>query len=127
LLATLGLTINVVKHSHQDVEQEPPHKDSARFRRASAQEVLLATPYRYAVMREHPAALLADLRARLSPANLTLGVEGYTDTPMPRGLDLPGAIALACDVSPPYCMLPVWPPDQPEQIALLITRQLQQC
>lgn len=78
-LVTAGKTVNVVKHSHHDVLVEPPHKDSARLRHAGAQEVLLASPYRYAIVRElrqEPELPLHDLLSRLSPAELTL-VEGY--------------------------------------------------
>ena len=53
-LSALGKTINVVKHSHHDIILEPAHKDSARLRSAGAAEVLLASPYRYALVRELP-------------------------------------------------------------------------
>ena len=55
MIALLGrqqIRVNVIKHSHHDVSLEPEHKDTARFRRAGAQEVLLASPYRLAIMRE---------------------------------------------------------------------------
>ena len=81
-----GLTVNVVKHSHHSIELEPPGKDSARFRTAGAGEVLIASPYRYAIVRElhdAPEPPLAELVARLSPADLTL-VEGFTREALPR-------------------------------------------
>jgi molybdopterin-guanine dinucleotide biosynthesis adapter protein len=81
-----GLTVNVVKHSHHSIELEPPGKDSARFRTAGAGEVLIASPYRYAIVRElhdTPEPPLAELVARLSPADLTL-VEGFTREALPR-------------------------------------------
>ncbi|MBN3757720.1 molybdopterin-guanine dinucleotide biosynthesis protein B [Paraburkholderia sp. Tr-20389] len=81
-----GLTVNVVKHSHHPVELEPPRKDSARFRAAGAGEVLIASPARYAIVRELRDAAepsLDALIARLSPADLTL-VEGFTQVDMPR-------------------------------------------
>jgi molybdopterin-guanine dinucleotide biosynthesis protein B len=83
---TRGLTVNVVKHSHHSIELEPPGKDSARFRMAGAGEVLIASPYRYAIVRElhdAPEPPLAELVARLSPADLTL-VEGFTREALPR-------------------------------------------
>ncbi len=58
---------------------EPPHKDSARLRVAGAAEVMIASPFRVAVMRELRGASepgLAEQVASLSPADLTL-VEGY--------------------------------------------------
>lgn len=81
-----GVRVNVVKHSHHSIELEPGHKDSARFRRAGAGEVLIASPYRYAIVRElHDEAEppLAELVARLSPADLTI-VEGFTRETLPR-------------------------------------------
>lgn len=81
-----GLRVNVVKHSHHSIEFEPPQKDSARFRAAGAGEVLVASPYRYAILRElhdAPEPPLAELIARLSPADLTL-VEGFTRETLPR-------------------------------------------
>ena len=111
---TLGLTVNVVKHSHHVLEFEPPRKDSARFRAAGAGEVLIASPTGYAIVRElhgEPEPTLAELLARLAPADLTL-VEGYSQADMPRlevvrpasGLDLlyPAdrrIIAIASDVA----------------------------
>jgi molybdopterin-guanine dinucleotide biosynthesis protein B len=84
--AARGITVNVVKHSHHALELEPPRKDSARFRAAGAQEVLVASPFRYAIVRElHGAAEppLDELIARLAPATLTL-VEGFSKVDMPR-------------------------------------------
>ena len=51
-LAGEGVRVNVVKHSHHDIALEPPHKDSARLRTAGAAEVMIASPYRIAIMRE---------------------------------------------------------------------------
>ncbi|SAK47512.1 molybdopterin-guanine dinucleotide biosynthesis protein B [Caballeronia ptereochthonis] len=85
-LRARGLTVNVIKHSHHSIELEPPGKDSARFRRAGAGEVLIASPYRYAIVRELNGAdepPLADLAARLSHADLVI-VEGFTREAMPR-------------------------------------------
>jgi molybdopterin-guanine dinucleotide biosynthesis adapter protein len=85
-LAARGLRVNVIKHSHHDVMLEPPHKDSARMRTAGAAEVLLASPFRIAIVRElrggaEPA--LAEHIARMAPADLTL-VEGYKWEHMPK-------------------------------------------
>jgi molybdopterin-guanine dinucleotide biosynthesis protein B len=85
-LAGRGLRVNVIKHSHHDVLLEPPHKDSARLRMAGAAEVMLASPFRVAIMRElrgvdEPS--LAEHVARLAPADLTL-VEGYKWEPIAK-------------------------------------------
>ena len=85
-LAARGLRVNIVKHSHHDIELEPPHKDSARLRMAGAAEVMIASPYRYAILRElrgEREPPLAEQLARLAPADLTL-VEGYKWEPLPK-------------------------------------------
>jgi molybdopterin-guanine dinucleotide biosynthesis protein B len=85
-LAGRGVRVNVVKHSHHDILLEPPHKDSARLRTAGAAEVMIASPYRIAIMRElhdRQEPPLAELLARLTPADLTL-VEGYKWEPLPK-------------------------------------------
>ena len=81
-----GLTVNVIKHSHHSIEFEPPGKDSARFRRAGACEVLIASPYRYAILHElndEAEPPLATLAARLSHADIVI-VEGFAREAMPR-------------------------------------------
>lgn len=85
-LAARGLRVNVIKHSHHDVLLEPAHKDSARLRMAGAAEVMLASPFRVAIMRELRGAgepSLAEHVARLAPADLTL-VEGYKWEPIAK-------------------------------------------
>src|SRR5690554_7726378 len=86
LLQARGLTVNVIKHSHHDLQLEPPHKDSARFRQAGAQEVMVASPYRYAIvheLRERCEPKLTEQLARLSPADLVL-VEVFEHEAIPR-------------------------------------------
>lgn len=86
ILQGRGLRVNVIKHSHHDITLEPPGKDSARFRAAGAQEVLVASPYRFAIQHElhgQPEPTLAEQLARLAPADLTL-VEGFKQQPIPR-------------------------------------------
>ncbi|MES2756854.1 MAG: molybdopterin-guanine dinucleotide biosynthesis protein B [Pseudomonadota bacterium] len=85
-LAARGLRVNVIKHSHHDVLLEPARKDSARLRMAGAAEVMLASPFRVAIVRELRGAAepsLADHVARLAPADLTL-VEGYKWEPIDK-------------------------------------------
>jgi molybdopterin-guanine dinucleotide biosynthesis protein B len=85
-LAGCGLRVNVIKHSHHDVMLEPAHKDSARARAAGAAEVMIASPYRVAIMRElrgEAEPSLAELLARMAPADLTL-VEGYKWEALPK-------------------------------------------
>lgn len=78
-LAAQGLLVNIIKHSHHDLELEPPRKDSARLRMAGAAEVMVASPYRFAIIHELRGAAeptLHEQLARLAPADLTL-VEGF--------------------------------------------------
>lgn len=85
-LAAAGLRVNIVKHSHHDIELEPPRKDSARLRLAGAAEVMIASPYRVAIMRElrgESEPSLAEHLLRLAPADLTL-VEGYKWEALPK-------------------------------------------
>ncbi|SOY67984.1 molybdopterin-guanine dinucleotide biosynthesis protein B [Cupriavidus taiwanensis] len=81
-----GLRVNVIKHSHHPLELEPPGKDSARFRAAGAAEVMVASPYRYAIVRElagEDEPTLAEQVARLRPADITL-VEGFRQEDIAR-------------------------------------------
>jgi molybdopterin-guanine dinucleotide biosynthesis protein B len=85
-LAEEGRKVNVIKHSHHDLELEPPGKDSARLRRAGAAEVMVASPYRFAIVRElrgAPEPGLEAQLARLAPADLTL-VEGFKSFPIDK-------------------------------------------
>ncbi|MBM5571701.1 MULTISPECIES: molybdopterin-guanine dinucleotide biosynthesis protein B [Deefgea] len=85
-LAQLGWRVNVIKHSHHDLELEPPRKDSARFRAAGAGEVMVVSPFRYAIVHELRGAAeptLAEQIARLAPADLTL-LEGFKSAEIPK-------------------------------------------
>jgi molybdopterin-guanine dinucleotide biosynthesis protein B len=85
-LAQRELKVNVIKHSHHDLELEPPRKDSARLRMAGAAEVMVASPFRYAIVHELRGAAEPSLDqqlARLSPADLTL-LEGFKAYPIPK-------------------------------------------
>lgn len=85
-LAAQGVRVNVIKHSHHDLELEPPRKDSARFRLAGAAEVMVASPFRYAIVHElrgAPEPTLSEQLARLAPAALTL-VEGFKSDPIAK-------------------------------------------
>jgi len=137
--ARLGRTVNVIKHSHHDLELEPPAKDSARFRAAGAAEVLVASPYRFAIVHElrgMPEPTLAEQLARLAPADLTL-VEGFKREAIPKlevwraatgkpllGPDDPTIVALASTESP-VISVPCFSLDQPAAIAAFILEYLQ--
>lgn len=85
-LAGQGLKVNVIKHSHHDLELEPPRKDSARLRMAGAAEVMVASPFRMAIIRElrgAPEPSLDEQLDRLAPADLTL-LEGFKAYPIAK-------------------------------------------
>ena len=108
-LAARGVRVNVVKHSHHDIPLEPPHKDSARLRMAGAAEVMIASPFRVAIMRElrgEAEPSLLDHLQRLAAADLTL-VEGYKWEPIPK-----------LEVHRPALGQPVLYPDDPDIVAV---------
>lgn len=132
--AVLGIRVNVIKHSHHDLELEPPGKDSARFRRAGAAEVLVASPYRFAIVHElHGEAepALCEQLARLAPADLTL-VEGFkresipklevwrAATDKPRLAPTDATIVALASPDAPASAVPRFDLDQPAAIAAFI-------
>lgn len=135
LLAVRGMRVNVIKHSHHDFELEPAGKDSYRFRAAGAAEVMVCSPYRYALfheLRHEDEPTLASQIARLAPADLTL-IEGFHRHPVPRievfrsslgrparYTELPDVLAVASDAPLPECQLPVWPLNDPARIVELM-------
>ncbi|MEO1424066.1 MAG: molybdopterin-guanine dinucleotide biosynthesis protein B [Pseudomonadota bacterium] len=74
-----GFSVSTVKHAHHTFDVDHPGKDSHRHRSAGAQEVLLASRNRWALMHELRGAeepSLADLTRYLAPVDLVL-IEGY--------------------------------------------------
>ncbi len=81
-----GLRVSVVKHAHEAFDVDRPGKDSYRFREAGSHEVLVSSPARWALMREHrgaPEADLDELLSHLSDCDLVL-VEGFKRDPIPK-------------------------------------------
>jgi molybdopterin-guanine dinucleotide biosynthesis protein B len=78
-----GWTVATVKHAHHAADIDTPGTDSFRHRAAGAAEVALVTGQRYAIVRERGEAALAEVLARLAPADLVL-VEGYKREPHPK-------------------------------------------
>ncbi|WP_457832346.1 molybdopterin-guanine dinucleotide biosynthesis protein B, partial [Staphylococcus aureus] len=71
---------STVKHAHHAVDIDRPGTDSFRHRAAGATEVALVGGQRYAIMREQEEPPLAEVLARLAPADLIL-IEGYKREP----------------------------------------------
>ncbi|WP_322894426.1 MULTISPECIES: molybdopterin-guanine dinucleotide biosynthesis protein B [unclassified Yoonia] len=85
-IAGRGFTVSTLKHAHHSFDVDHPGKDSYRHRQAGAQQVLLASRDRWALMTELRGAdepPLADLLAQLDPVDLVL-VEGYKRDTHPK-------------------------------------------
>ncbi len=85
-LTARDLSVSVVKHAHEKFDIDKPGKDSFRFREAGSHEVLVSSPTRWALMREHrgaPEPGLAELLSHLSACDLVI-VEGFKRDAMPK-------------------------------------------
>ena len=74
-----GLQISTVKHAHHAFDIDVPGKDSHRHREAGAQEVIVTSAQRWALMHElrgSPESSLDELLSKLAPCDLVL-VEGF--------------------------------------------------
>jgi molybdopterin-guanine dinucleotide biosynthesis protein B len=81
-----GLVVSTIKHAHHEFDIDRPGKDSWRHREAGANEVMVASSRRWALMHELRGAAepsLEDLVAKMSPADLLL-VEGFKFHPHPK-------------------------------------------
>jgi molybdopterin-guanine dinucleotide biosynthesis adapter protein len=111
-----GLTVSTIKHAHHNFDLDQPGKDSYEHRAAGAQEVVIASANRVALMRElrgAPEPSLAELLRLLNNVDLVL-VEGFKHDPLPKievfrqakdkpplYLDDPNIVALISDSHPP--------------------------
>lgn len=123
-LRQAGLRVSTLKHTHHAVDLDQPGKDSHRHRLAGAEEVLVVSRSRFALLREtaiEPS--LPELLARLAPVDLVL-VEGFKHDDFPKlevfrpalgkpplWPDRPGIVAVATDAPPalpcPHPLLPL--------------------
>jgi molybdopterin-guanine dinucleotide biosynthesis protein MobB len=73
-----GISVSTIKHAHHAFDVDHQGKDSFRHREAGANEVLLSSRKRWALMHEVRAQepSLADLLTHLAPVDLVL-IEGY--------------------------------------------------
>src|SRR3954453_5769559 len=73
-----GLTVSTLKHAHHAFEVDKPGKDSFAHREAGANEVLIASSRRWALiheLRNEPEPALPALLTRLAPVDIVI-VEG---------------------------------------------------
>jgi len=85
-LVSRGITVSTLKHAHHAFDVDQPGKDSWRHRQAGAQEVMISSENRWALMHElrgAPEPAFEELVRRMSPADLLL-VEGFKRHPHPK-------------------------------------------
>jgi molybdopterin-guanine dinucleotide biosynthesis protein B len=81
-----GFSVSTIKHAHHNFDLDQPGKDSYEHRAAGAEEVLVASANRVALMRElrgAPEPSLAELLRLLRDVDLVL-VEGFKRDPLPK-------------------------------------------
>ena len=81
-----GLSDSTIKHAHHNFDLDQPGKDSYEHRAAGAEEVLVASANRVALMRElrgAPEPSLGELFRLLKNVDLVL-VEGFKRDPLPK-------------------------------------------
>jgi molybdopterin-guanine dinucleotide biosynthesis adapter protein len=137
LFTARGLRVAAIKHAHHGFDMDRPGKDSFRYREAGAQQVLIATAQRWALLTETPKpATLADLLAQLAPCDLVI-VEGFrsegvfprievrrtTNTEPPMFPHDPNVIAIAAD-HPVETQLPVLDLNDAAKIAAFVATEL---
>ncbi|MBS0549784.1 MAG: molybdopterin-guanine dinucleotide biosynthesis protein B [Proteobacteria bacterium] len=114
--ARRGWKVATIKHAHHAVDIDQPGTDSFRHRAAGATEVALVGGQRYAIMREQVEPTLAEVLARLAPADIVL-IEGYKREAHPKievragdvpslAANDPAIAAIACDTQPAETGLP---------------------
>jgi molybdopterin-guanine dinucleotide biosynthesis adapter protein len=128
-----GWRVNTVKHAHHDLDIDQPGRDSFRHRVAGATEVAVVGGRRYAIMREQHEPTLAEVLARLAPADLIL-IEGYKRESHrkievraggePMAARDPTIVAIATDTPPVDGNLPWFRRDDIAGIADFIAGQL---
>ncbi len=145
LLKEKGLRIGMIKHSHhRKFDIDHPGKDSYRLRQAGAEQMLVASRKRWALMIETGEEMdepnLQNLLSHFEQEKLDLIlVEGFKHEQFPKievhrpslGKPLfvqpdPTIIAIASDVSPlENTHLPILDMNQPEKIVTFIENWLQ--
>jgi molybdopterin-guanine dinucleotide biosynthesis protein B len=78
-----GLRVSVIKHAHHDFDVDVPGKDSWVHRQSGAEEVLVSSANRWALMHELRGAMepsLPELLRKMSPVDLVV-IEGFKSEP----------------------------------------------
>ena len=114
-LTARGVGVSTIKHAHHRFDVDTPGKDSWIHREAGAQQVLVSSANRWALMTELRGAVEPELRellGQLSPVDLVL-VEGFKRDRHPKievhraangkpwiHPEDPAIVAIAADVAP---------------------------
>ncbi|MCG6858150.1 MAG: molybdopterin-guanine dinucleotide biosynthesis protein B [Salaquimonas sp.] len=138
-LASRGYIVSTIKHAHHSFDIDHEGTDSWRHRKAGAQETLLVSRLRWALMHEldEDEPPLEVLIEKLAPCDLVL-IEGYkreshekieviradSTTDQPRWPDDGTIVALAVAERPQGCTLPNFDPDDVPAIADFIRDRL---
>jgi molybdopterin-guanine dinucleotide biosynthesis protein B len=135
VLRARGLSVSTIKHAHHNFDVDKPGKDSFEHRQSGAQEVLISSANRWALMHELRGEAEPDLDGllqHLAPVDLVL-VEGFKRDQhakieihrVANGKpflypDDPSIVALVSDAPPPFLKLPSVLLDDVEAAANLI-------
>ncbi|MBC6416527.1 MAG: molybdopterin-guanine dinucleotide biosynthesis protein B [Rhodospirillales bacterium] len=124
LLVARGHSVSTLKHAHHRFDIDRPGKDSFRHREAGAQQVLVSSAARWALITEHrgaPEPDSAKLLAKMEPVDLVI-VEGFKREAHDK-LEIlrpslgkpalwpedPHVVAVVSDAALPDCPRPVLP------------------
>ena len=140
-LRAQGLRVSTIKHAHHGFDMDRPGKDSWRHREAGAEEVMVVSDGRWALLHESRDAGdlgLEAIVARMAPVDLLL-VEGFRDTALPKlevyrpatgkpphFPDDPGIMAIATDGHVVMADRPVLPLSDSATIASFILSEAAQ-
>jgi len=143
-LRARGLRPAMIKHAHHEFDVDKPGKDSYELRHAGADQMLVASCRRYALMTETPETDdgrvpdLDMLCSRLDPARADLIlVEGFKHFDLPKievyrpaagksplYPEVPGVIAVATDAGSLDFDGPLLPLNDPEAVAAFVIETL---
>ncbi|MEI7189679.1 molybdopterin-guanine dinucleotide biosynthesis protein MobB [Dickeya dianthicola] len=88
LLNAMGIRVGIIKHTHHDMDVDKPGKDSYELRKAGADQTLVASNTRWALMTETPEQQepnLYFLASRMDSSKLDLIlVEGFKHEPVDK-------------------------------------------
>ena len=107
--AKKGLTVSTIKHAHHNFDIDKPGKDSYEHRQAGAQEVLISSQRRWALIHEQDdqnETNLHELLSKLQPVDLVL-IEGFKKENHSKLEVHRGKLGkeLICQTDPKICMV----------------------